>query len=274
MRRPRLSSLAAAVVTAVLPLAALGGPASAAPDGPGRPDRVTLLQMNQCLSGYAGCFGRTAYPAVVDETIERIEENDADVVVLNESCSGDAERVARETGMHLTFSTVIYGGTELDCRRPEGRGVFGNAVLTRAEPLAVIDRAYDGQHGREERRVACVVTDGLTACGTHLSVRGSAEAEAEAANDAQCEELRELILDLGRLQPVVAAGDVNRQGSCAPSRAWTLTDAAATQAPGIQHVYGERRLTRPSLELEPATYTDHDVVVARFDVHPGSRTRH
>ncbi|WP_299536865.1 hypothetical protein [uncultured Streptomyces sp.] len=59
----------------------------------------------------------------------------------------------------------------------------------------------------------------------------------------------------------IFAGDVNRHASCAPRGMWTLTDAAAAQAPGIQHVYGN--LAGPRVTVEPATYTDHDAVVVR-----------
>lgn len=257
-----------ALVLAVLALVVVGSSYAVAGGrghhGPDRHETLTLLQMNQCLSGYAGCFGRTAYPAVVDETVDRIDANDADVVVLNESCSEDAARMAAETGLHLTFSTVIYRGAPLACKTPEGRGEFGNAVLTREPAFAVRDAAYGAQEGVEERRATCVVTEGLTVCGTHLSTRGTVA--AQAASDAQCAELRSIVEAAARIQPVVAAGDVNRQPSCAPRSTTTVTDAAAAQAPGIQHVYGDRRLGRPRVEVEPATYTDHDVLVVRYRV--------
>src|SRR3954447_21501671 len=42
-------------------------PASASPT-------YTLMQMNVCLSGFSGCNGKTAYPAVVDEAVARIRQ--------------------------------------------------------------------------------------------------------------------------------------------------------------------------------------------------------
>lgn len=267
--RPVLPVLVPLVV--VLALAALLAPARPAlatgeHDGPGRDrdrDReVTLLQVNQCLSGLAGCFGRTQYPAVVEETIDLVREHDADVVVLNESCRGDAERVATETGLFVHFSTVVYRGAPLPCRTPGGRGEFGNAVLTDEPALAVRDQAYAAQEGAEDRRLACVLTDGLTVCGTHLSTRGTAA--AQAANDGQCAELADTVRRLARLQPVVASGDVNRLPACLDRPFRTVTDADATQAPGIQHVYVDPRLGRVRASTVPATHTDHDVVVATF----------
>ena len=268
---PTLSLVAVLLAALVGALTSLSGAAAVAaragddPRGGGRPDEVTLLQMNLCLSGLAGCYPRTAYPAVVDEAVARVHEVDADAVVLNEACSGDAERIAAETGLHLAFSTVIYRGAPLPCRNPEGRGVFGNAVLTAEEPFAVRDEAYAAQAGVEERRLLCSVTAGLTVCGTHLSTRGGAA--AQAANDGQCAEMSEVLAAAARVQPTVGAGDVNRQDSCAPAGWWTVTDAAATQAPGIQHAYGDRRLRKVTSEVVPMTRTDHDALVVRFRVH-------
>ena len=34
----------------------------------------TLLQANLCLSGSAGCYGKVAYPAGVEEAVARIRE--------------------------------------------------------------------------------------------------------------------------------------------------------------------------------------------------------
>ena len=45
-----------------------------APGHPGMGAPYTMLQMNLCLSGVAGCYGRTAYPAVVDEAVATIIE--------------------------------------------------------------------------------------------------------------------------------------------------------------------------------------------------------
>src|SRR6201982_360001 len=100
----------------------------AASDGP----TYTLMQMNLCLSGFAGCFGKVAYPAGVEEAVARIREAHPDAVTLNETCRGDVAQIARRTGYHLRFSTVSFSGQPLSCVRPAGRGLFGDAVLTKA----------------------------------------------------------------------------------------------------------------------------------------------
>jgi hypothetical protein len=38
----------------------------------------TLMQMNLCLSGLAGCYRKVAYPAVVQEAVARIRQANPD----------------------------------------------------------------------------------------------------------------------------------------------------------------------------------------------------
>ena len=239
-------------------LVAAGGaaPAAAAPRA-----EVSLLQMNLCLSGFAGCFGATEYPAVVDEAVAQVREHAPDAVSLNEACSGDVERIGEATGYEVAFATVVYGGAPLPCRTPEGRGVFGNAVLTRDAQVAVAGAPYASQLGAEERRWLCATTtEDLTACTTHLAVAGSPAASAN--QEAQCHELADVMAAQGLRRPVLVAGDVNRRTDCAPPGAWTRTDAAAEQLPGIHHVMGTLSSLAPlGAEVLPMTYTDHDALL-------------
>src|SRR5215213_7125221 len=141
----------------VLALAGCGGSvgmAARVPPAGGSP--YTLMQMNLCLSGLAGCYGKVAYPAVVEEAVARIRDTRPDAVTPNEACRGDVVRVARRTGYHLRFSRVIYRGERLRCVRPGGRGLFGDAVLTRAPIVASAHRAFAAQAGLEQRRWSCL----------------------------------------------------------------------------------------------------------------------
>jgi hypothetical protein len=56
-------------------------------------------------------------------------------------------------------------------------------------------------------------------------------------------------------------GDLNRQDSCAPAGMWVARDIAATQTPGVQHVYGSPSIEEPSVSVADATYTDHDFLL-------------
>jgi endonuclease/exonuclease/phosphatase family metal-dependent hydrolase len=228
---------------------------------PAASSTYTLMQMNLCLSGLAGCYGKVAYPAVVEEAIARIREAHPNAVTFNEACRGDVARIARRTGYHVRFSRVIYRGEQLRCVRPGGRGLFGDAVLTKAAIESTDNHDFEAQEGIERRRWLCVATRvHVDVCTAHLNTRTTAEV---AGNDAQCVELTALLARRAQARAVIFGGDVNRGRSCAPGGAWTRTDSAAGQAPGLQHVYGSGALRSPSAEVAPATHTDHDVLLVR-----------
>ena len=257
---------ATASLLAVLALTGCGH--SPAPsDADARPT-FTLLQMNLCLSGLAGCYAKAAYPAVVDEAAARISAAHPDAVTVNEGCRSDVERIARRTGYHLRFARVVYGGRLLACAHPGGRGLFGNAVLT-AAPITRTDmHDFEAQSGPERRRWLCATARaGVDVCTAHLNTRSTIEAPG---NDAQCAELAAILARRGATRSVIFGGDVNRRGSCAPAGAWTRTDRSAGQAPGLQHVYGSGALRSPAAEVVPAAHTDHDVLLVRAQLTGGA----
>jgi endonuclease/exonuclease/phosphatase family metal-dependent hydrolase len=219
----------------------------------------TLMQMNLCLSGLAGCYRKVAYPAVVAEAVERIRQARPDAVTLNETCRNDGERIARRTGYHVRFTRVIYRGERLHCVRPGGRGLFGDAVLTKAAVERSETQDFAAQAGLETRRWLCVTTT-VDVCTAHLNTRSSAEI---AGNDAQCAELTALLVRRASARTVIFGGDVNRRRSCAPKGFWTRTDRPAHQASGLQHAYGSGALRAPSSQVVPAVHTDHDVLLVR-----------
>jgi endonuclease/exonuclease/phosphatase family metal-dependent hydrolase len=221
------------------------------------------MQMNVCLSGLARCYGKAAYPAVVEEAVARIREAGPDAVTFNEACRNDITRIARRTGYHLRFSRVIYRGERLRCVRPGGRGLFGDAVLTEAPIRSAHSQDFEAQAGIERRRWLCVTTRiDVEVCTAHLNTRSAVE---RAGNDAQCVELAALLARRAAARTVAFGGDVNRRDSCAPAGLWTRTDSSARQAPGLQHVYGSRSLRSPSVEVVPARHTDHDVLLVRAE---------
>ena len=181
----------------------------------------TLMQMNLCLSGLAGCYPTAAYPAVVDEAVGRIREARPDAVTVNEACQSDVARIARRTGYHVRFSSVIYRGKRLRCVRPGGRGLFGSAVLTQAAIESTDTEDFEAQAGIERRRWLCVTTRvHVDVCTAHLNTRSAVEA---AGNDAQCAELAALLARRAASSTVTFGGDVNGRRSCAHDRIWTRT---------------------------------------------------
>ena len=249
----------------MLALLAAASCALAGCDESSRSSTYTVMQMNLCLSGLAGCYTKAAYPAVVEEAVDRIREADPDAVTLNETCRDDVVRIARRTGYHLRFTRVVYAGKRLRCVRPGGRGLFGDAVLTEAAVASHESRDFEAQAGPERRRWLCVVTRaGVDVCTAHLNTRSPVEV---AGNDAQCAELAALLARRAAARTVTFGGDVNRRDpSCAPDGLWTRTDESAEQAPGLQHVYGSGSLRSPTAEVVPAEHSDHDVLLVRGDL--------
>ena len=236
---------------------------SDAPLLPGTAGSFVLMQMNLCLSGLAGCYDPAAYPAMVDDVVARIRAANPDAVTVNEACRADATRIARSSGYHLRFSTVIYAGERLRCVDPGGRGLFGDAVLTRARVVSSESLPFAAQGGLEERRWLCVTTrQDLDVCTAHLSTRRTSA--STATNDAQCAEVTALLSRRAADRPVAFGGDVNRVESCAPRGLWTRTDGSADQAPGVQHVYGSGEALRsPAVQVLPTARSDHDVLLVR-----------
>jgi hypothetical protein len=129
----RMGSIAALLLALVLALTGCSRSAvTSTAAAPRAGSTYTLMQMNLCLSGLAGCYGKVAYPAGVGEAVARIRGARPDALTVNEACRGDVALIARRTGYHLRFSRVIYLGEPLHCVRPGGRGLFGDAVLTKA----------------------------------------------------------------------------------------------------------------------------------------------
>jgi endonuclease/exonuclease/phosphatase family metal-dependent hydrolase len=224
---------------------------------------LSLLQMNLCLSGVAGCFGDARYPLVVEEAIGVIETRRPDAVTFNEACSGDVARIARETGYHLRFAAVLVRERPLRCVDPGGRGVFGNAVITRRTIHGSAGRAFAAQASGEERRWICVETARqVDVCTAHLTTRGSGT--ARTANAGQCVEFAAVLGLRDERGPVLAAGDFNRRNGCVPAGMSARSDTRAEQLPGRQHGYGSTdELTPPLVETLPAEYTDHDYLLVR-----------
>jgi endonuclease/exonuclease/phosphatase family metal-dependent hydrolase len=228
-----------------------------------RVERLSLLQMNLCLSGVAGCFGDTRYPRVVDEAIDVIGARGPDAVTFNEACSGDVARIAHETGYHVRFAAVLVRDRPLRCADPGGRGVFGNAVITRRTIHGSVGRPFAAQAGGEERRWICVETARrVDVCTAHLSTRDSGM--ARTANAGQCVEFAAVLALRDERGSVLAAGDFNRRDGCVPAGMSARSDARAEQLPGRQHGYGSTEAVAPlRVRTLSAAYTDHDYLLVR-----------
>ncbi len=254
--RPRLG-----VVGCFLVLALAGCGSSRTPSPAPGGSTYTVVQMNLCLSGLADCYIKVAYPAALNEAAALIRAAHPDAVTLSEACRGDVARIARRTGYHFRFSRVIYDGDPFACVDPGGRGLFGDALLTRAAIVRTDNHDFRTQAGIERRRWLCVTTRvRVDVCTAHLNTRDAVEM---AGNDAQCAQLATVLAHRTAARAVVFGGDVNRRPSCAPAGFWTRTDASAGQSAGLQQVYGSGALRSPAARVLPFAHSDHDVLLVR-----------
>jgi endonuclease/exonuclease/phosphatase family metal-dependent hydrolase len=227
----------------------------------------SLLQMNLCLSGQAGCYSPSDYPAALDEAATAIDGRDPDAVTINEACRRDVAELARRTGYQLSFTGVDYGGAPLPCIDPAGRGLFGIAVLTKDTVRSSQEGAFTVRADPEERRWLCTTTDGaVTVCTAHLSTPYSPGDVAD--NDVQCLQLRQVLARRATLGTTFFGGDLNRQEACAPATMWVARDTSASQSAGVQHIYASRSVDEPSTSIIEATYTDHDFLLAAASAAP------
>jgi endonuclease/exonuclease/phosphatase family metal-dependent hydrolase len=260
-RQPLYPLLAVVGCGLILALAGCSRALGTAAAEPSAGSKYTLMQMNLCLSGVAGCYRKVDYPAGVGEAVAHIRHAHPNAVTLNEVCSGDVALIARRTGYHWRFSKVIYHGKPLPCIKPGDRGLFGDAVLTKATIRSAASRAFAAQAGPERRQWLCVRTQiGIDVCTAHLA---SPEVDEVAANNPQCGELSATLARRASVRTVIFGGDVNRLPSCAPPGFWTRTDESGDQDPGSQQVYGSGAFRSPSALVAPAMHTDHDVLLVR-----------
>lgn len=240
-------------LVAVLSLALLGCASSVtASTTASAATSVRVLQLNICHSGVAGCF---TGESVMTKAVSVIASVRPHVLSVNESCSGDVERLRAAMGQAraLFVAAERQDGTAVRCVNGQQ---YGNIVLV-ADSLAGGSAAtgrYAAQDGSNELRTwACLPAGSLSACTTHLSARSGSTALA------QCRELMARAVGYAATAPVVVSGDMNlRYGGspnvqdCNPSGFYRKGDGS------VQHVFASTNLTFTSgRTISMSGTTDH-----------------
>jgi hypothetical protein len=210
----------------------------------------SVLQMNLCNSGWAGCYtGRS-----VAEAAAVIRASRPDVVTLNEICREDVEALGRSSGAAGSFQPAIDRriGEPIRCRdgSPYGVGLLVRQPVARESSGDTYPIQDPG--GPEGRAWLCApAARGFVACTTHLVSTNPFIALA------QCRYFFTTVV-AGFHGPVVVGGDFNlgNLSTCRPPGETADSDG------GLQHVaiFGAAgpHLTRV---IDMAGTTDHPALL-------------
>jgi hypothetical protein len=198
------------VIIVLTTLALLVAPSAAATS---TGTKITVLQLNICHGGMAGCYRGDA---VMVKAAEVIRLSKPHVLSVNEACSGDIDRLRPAMGpaRALFVAASNLDGTPVMCRGSDEQ--YGNIIMvaTRFAGTTEESGTYAAQYTAadgigEQRAWACLPAAQLSACTTHLSSDNAPTALA------QCQDLLRRAADYPR--PAIVAGDFNLPGQGSPS---------------------------------------------------------
>ncbi|HET6703962.1 endonuclease/exonuclease/phosphatase family protein [Amycolatopsis sp.] len=199
----------------------------------------TVLQLNLCRSGVAGCFDQGGTNPMAKAASTIVAANPA-VVTLNEVCSAEttklADDVKAQSGRVYTLVRQAVGKRQDGRTEPlpctGGRGEYSIAVLARQDVGGLQAReggyyaAQDG--GREQRAYLCAKFGTVNACTTHLSTK-------LPAVEQQCAELKALLTKYG--PATVFGGDLNLRYPGDPSAQACVPAGSFRKGDGsVQHI--------------------------------------
>ncbi|ONI76079.1 hypothetical protein ALI144C_35870 [Actinosynnema sp. ALI-1.44] len=233
-------------VVLVLTLVALLVAPSAAATSTGT--TITVLQLNLCHGGMAGCYRGDA---VLRRASEVIRTSRPQVLSLNEMCSGDIDRLRPAMGpaRALFVAARNLDGTPVLCTGSDEQ--YGNIIMVSlgfagtTEESGVYAAQYTAPDGIGELRSwACLPAARLSACTTHLSSDNAPTAFA------QCKELMGRVA--GYPRPTVVAGDFNLDDACDPGAFERRDDG------GVQYVFASDDVSFVRTnEIDMTGTTDH-----------------
>jgi len=199
-----------------------GAAAHASASGTRHGPAVSVLQMNLCDSGFAGCFTGRA----VEVAAAVIRDERPDVVTLNEVCRSDVSVLAK--AMSARPGTFVASAFKAAGDRTTGRAYrcvngqrYGIGLLALLPSAATLHQTYGGVYPSqdladpEERVWLCVdVPARFLACTTHTASASAAVALV------QCRFLLNSVLPTVRKQaadaPVIVGADLNLPANRVP----------------------------------------------------------
>ncbi|CAM3316933.1 endonuclease/exonuclease/phosphatase family protein [Kibdelosporangium persicum] len=239
------------VIIVLVTLAFLGVPSAAKITG----TTITVLQLNICHGGMAGCYRGDA---VMAKAAEVIRSSKPQVLSVNEACSGDVDRLRPAMGpaRALFVAARDLDGTPVLCRGSDQH--YGNIVMVAtafaglAEESGIYAAQYTAADGHRELRAwACLAAAHLSVCTTHLSADNAPTALA------QCRDLMARVA--GYPRPAVVAGDFNLRDHGSPSMRDCDPGGFSRRGDGnVQHVYASDDLSfGRTTKIDMMGSTDH-----------------
>jgi hypothetical protein len=212
---------------------------------------VTVLQLNICHSGIAGCY---TGDAVLARAVQVIGATRPKVLSVNEACAGDVGPLLAAMGPAATrFVAAEHpDGTPVACVNGQS---FGNIVMVAAALAGGpgVRGRYAVQDTIELRVWACLPAGALAACTTHLSSHSGSIAMS------QCVELMSHAAGYAATAPVIVSGDLNLRHRGSPNVQDCNRTGFYRKGDGdVQHVFATTNLTFVSgTRISMAGTTDH-----------------
>ncbi len=244
------------VIIVLTTLALLAVPSAAASAG----TTITVLQLNICHGGMAGCYRGDA---ALTKAAEVIRSSRPQVLSVNEACAGDIDRLRPAMGpaRALFVAARNLDGTPTRCR--DGRQQYGNIIMVAArfggttEESGMYRAQYTAADGHLELRSwACLPSPTLSACTTHLS------SDDDRTALAQCQDLMRRVA--GYPRPATVAGDFNLDDRGSPGmRDCDPTGFSRRGDGGVQHLYASDDLAYvTTTKIDMMGTTDHPGLLA------------
>ncbi|HEV7975365.1 endonuclease/exonuclease/phosphatase family protein [Amycolatopsis sp.] len=230
-------------------------PSATACTGTSAGTTITVLQLNICHGGMAGCYRGDV---VLAKAAEVIRSSEPQVLSVNEACSGDIDRLRPAMGpaRALFAAARNLDGTPTLCR--DGSQQYGNIIMVASrfagttEETGTYAAQYTAADGhRELRSWACLPAAGLSACTTHLSSDNAPTALT------QCQDLMRRAA--GYPRPAIVVGDFNLEDQGSPSMRDCDSPGFSRRGDGsVQHIYASNDLSfAQTTKIDMTGTTDH-----------------
>ncbi|HEX6359161.1 endonuclease/exonuclease/phosphatase family protein [Actinophytocola sp.] len=235
------------------------GPTSAA-------TTITVLQLNICHGGMAGCYRGDAVMGKADEVIRSSKPQ---VLSVNEACEGDVERLRPAMGpaRALFVAARNLDGTPTMCTGTDQQ--YGNIIMVTDGFAGTTEETgtYDAQNRSlnghlELRSWACLTAAELSACTTHLS------SDSAPIALAQCQDL------MSRASaypgPAIVLGDFNLKDQGSPGMRDCDPAGFSRRGDGsVQHLYASNDLSfAQTTSIDMTGTTDHPGLLASLTSTP------